>query len=395
MSTSNILYTPFQIPKRFYSLDVIRGLAALSVVFWHWQHFFYNGTAAINFNKTLQPFYSILFIFYDAGLIAVQFFFSLSGFIFFWLYHNNISEGKITAWKFSVLRFSRLYPLHFLTLIFVLFCQSSINYHSGYFIVYSYNDLYHFMLNIFLISNWGFEQGFSYNGPIWSVSIEIMLYIIFFILCRLINTTYYVLLFVITAGLALSIFCPIIGQGIFCFFLGGLIFKFYSGITKSGKIIKVSMPLLIVTLMGWLLVVLEDKYHLLFPILASFIGNICTYHNHNYCADIIHRLFKLFIMGFLFPITILILAIFETIKGSLGRRLSFIGNISYSLYLIHFPLQLLIIIIVDMLAINKLIFYTKSSMLLFIAILISLSLLSYYKFERPMQSYLRNRLITR
>ncbi|MDE2367149.1 MAG: hypothetical protein KGM95_09475, partial [Betaproteobacteria bacterium] len=26
--------------ERFYSLDVLRGIAALSVVLWHWQHFF-------------------------------------------------------------------------------------------------------------------------------------------------------------------------------------------------------------------------------------------------------------------------------------------------------------------------------------------------------------------
>ncbi|MDF7795325.1 hypothetical protein [Pseudomonas syringae] len=26
---------------RLYTLDVLRGVAALSVVFWHWQHFFY------------------------------------------------------------------------------------------------------------------------------------------------------------------------------------------------------------------------------------------------------------------------------------------------------------------------------------------------------------------
>jgi peptidoglycan/LPS O-acetylase OafA/YrhL len=44
-----------------------------------------------------------------------------------------------------------------------------------------YNDFYHFFLNIFLISFWGIEKGFSFNTPIWSVSIEILAYIIFFI----------------------------------------------------------------------------------------------------------------------------------------------------------------------------------------------------------------------
>ena len=52
-------------PQRLYSLDVLRGLAALSVVFWHWQHFFYSGTAPGVVEVEKQPLYSCSFSFYD------------------------------------------------------------------------------------------------------------------------------------------------------------------------------------------------------------------------------------------------------------------------------------------------------------------------------------------
>src|SRR5207244_9707990 len=42
----------------------------------------------------------------------------------------------------------------------------------------------------------------------------------------------------------------------------------------------------------------------------------------------------------LFPLTILTLAVWEARRGRLGRRLAFVGQISYSSYLLHFPLQM-------------------------------------------------------
>lgn len=69
------------LPDKIYSLDVLRGLAALSVVFWHWQHFFYVGSEPNNFILEKQPFYNILSLFYRHGDLAVELFF-----LYFWIY---------------------------------------------------------------------------------------------------------------------------------------------------------------------------------------------------------------------------------------------------------------------------------------------------------------------
>ena len=94
---------------------------------------------------------------------------------------------KVTFQNFFLNRFARLYPLHFATLIIVLILQIiNLNTISN-FQIYFINDLFHFFLNLFFISSWGFEQGYSFNGPIWSISIEIIIYFLFFVLLALLK----------------------------------------------------------------------------------------------------------------------------------------------------------------------------------------------------------------
>ena len=66
-------------PSHLYVLDFSRGIAALSVVLWHWQHFAYiRVEESYKFQKDSQPLYGIFRIFYEAGAMGVQ------------LYSNNV-----------------------------------------------------------------------------------------------------------------------------------------------------------------------------------------------------------------------------------------------------------------------------------------------------------------
>ena len=104
-------------PRHLYSLDVARGIAALSVVLWHWSHFRDGGGLGVENASNEGPLYGLFFLFYERGALAVDFFFSLSGFVFFWLYRDRLLRGEVGGWDFFLLRFSRLYPLHLLTLL--------------------------------------------------------------------------------------------------------------------------------------------------------------------------------------------------------------------------------------------------------------------------------------
>ena len=338
---------------RFYSLDVLRGFAALSVVLTHWRHLFYKGTILGNFNVASQPLYSILFPFYNGGQVAVSLFFSLSGFIFFWLYSERINKKSINAWNFSIMRFSRLYPLHIITLFIVLIVQIFTYDRIGDFFVYVDNNIYHFILNIFFISAWGFQKGQSFNGPIWSVSIEILLYLIFFVVCRITSARISVLSFFTAFGLILvAIRYTSIGVGIFFFFLGGIVYLIYLKLIKR-RLERIEKLLTFVTISGWVVAVINVKYKLIEYMILNLMPFQLIYNGHDYSQKFAYYFNNLLFYGLLFSITILTLVIIETRREHLGKRLSFIGNISYSSYLIHFPLQLIFINLIGFVGIDS------------------------------------------
>jgi len=153
--------------RRFYSLDVLRGVAALAIVFWHWQHFHW-----VHGVPLVRPMERIFFLFYGGGWLAVYLFFTLSGFVFFWLYAKDVANRRVSARDFFVLRFSRLYPLYLATLLAAALGHFAFRRLSGTDFVYRFNDGYHFLLNLGMASSWGLEKGNSFNGPARTISVE-------------------------------------------------------------------------------------------------------------------------------------------------------------------------------------------------------------------------------
>lgn len=381
------------IPRRFYSLDLIRGLAALSVVFWHWQHFFYDGSSSGAFDPQAQPFYTQFFMLYQKGWLAVDFFFSLSGFIFFWLYAKSIAERRMGAWDFFVLRFSRLYPLHIATFLFVLCAQSLFFAQYGDYFVYPNNDLYHGVLHVLMASNWGLERGWAFNAPIWSVSVEVLMYALFFSVCLLFRMRLTVVLLLICAGLLMLEVRPVLGRGLFSFFMGGLAFMAYRQACAGGGFHKALLGSVLIVVLLWVATALEMKFEWLWPRLADTLAMWLAPQWQIHIPDFIRRAGLLFVTGLLFPLTIISLALIETWRGCLGRRLAFLGHISYSSYLLHFPLQLVLFSVVMWLGVEREFFYSKSAMLIYFAVLIPLCLASYYFFECPVQRVSRKYLL--
>ena len=167
--------------NKLLGLELIRFISALSVLVWHYQHFSYVADKPIDFIQEHQPLYSLFSLFYVSGFYGVKIFWCISGFIFFWKYREAIASSAINYKKFFVLRFSRLYPLHIFTLLLMLALQAIYFAKKDYFFVYQNNDVPHFIYQLFLASNWGFEKGSSFNGPIWSISVEVLIYCFFFL----------------------------------------------------------------------------------------------------------------------------------------------------------------------------------------------------------------------
>jgi len=363
------------LPRHYYSLDALRGVAALIIVFWHWQHFYIQGTAAPDFDPTQQPLFWLFVPFYTEGWRAVDVFFCLSGFIFYWLYSERIWTRATTLKEFFVLRFSRLYPLHFLTLLLVLVGQRVMLRLTGSAFAYDHNDPYHFLLQLMFASNWGFERGYSFNGPVWSVSVEVLIYALFCLVCRLNFRRWWQLVILAISGHLLTrINLGHVGQGVLSFFAGGLAYYAFICIWRRQPSRRALVNTALVTGLLWVLV-LANLY------VKAAVG------------EALFKTPRFFFEFLLYPLTLVTLALWETYRGTLGRRVAFLGHISYSSYLLHFPLQLIIVGAAFELAVPRTIFFTPAALVLFFATLIAVSLASYYYFERPVQAWIRKRLM--
>ena len=346
---------------RIYSIEFLRLLTSLSVLLYHYRLFFapYNSYSLFNFSekKFDLPFYTFLEVFYTKGIYGVHVFYTISGFVFALVYLS--SKEKISLKEFFVNRFGRLYPLHFATLIIVTFLLFANWFLNNSFVInpFHFNDIYHFFLQIFFISSWGFENGHSFNTPIWSVSVEVAIYGIFFLTLNYLKKykiwlalfLCLVLLIINKIGLNNSLFLECARL----FFSGVLIYYIFA---KS----KFKQVLLFLSL---LLIVL------------SFVGNFKTYI---FCPSLV-----------LFTVMLE-----EKIKNiKIKNFFSVSGNLTYALYLLHFPVILLAIITQKKLNFSGTIFEKHYFFFSFLIVLIILSYNCFKFYEKPMNKKIRNVLL--
>ncbi|WP_179337760.1 acyltransferase family protein [Winogradskyella ludwigii] len=154
--------------KRFYTLDAFRGLAALLVFLYH------------------APNLSILTknSFIKGSGVFVDLFFVLSGFVIYHNYKNKLYNFNMSK-SFILKRFNRLLPLHIYTLL-VLLLLEVIKYLAQDYITFSTipfesNTIASFWPQLFLVNSTPLFCGFNWNGQNWSISAELITYLLFII----------------------------------------------------------------------------------------------------------------------------------------------------------------------------------------------------------------------
>jgi peptidoglycan/LPS O-acetylase OafA/YrhL len=357
--------------KRFKALDGIRGIAAIVVAFfWHYKAFF----------ETDKPFYSFGYWAYNYGWIMVDLFFILSGFVFFTVYDKMIQEHKMNVKDFIVLRFSRLYPLHFLTLCIVLFFKvvqklfdNTIYMWNGY--RYSILDLF---INIPMLQNGWLTTRYSFNAPSWSVSIEIMMYLVFFYIFHNSGSTkkYLIHTFImIYGGLVLYVsgwntafFNGQIARGLMGFFLGIITAEMYNYCKNNGKNKNIFLALCGIGILGTTVLPVIIGYNRipLWVLITTFV---------------------------LFPSLIIFAAYSKPFSKVLAiAPLRYFGDLSYSIYLWHYPVVLIVRNIDNYF--NMALDYSNNLFFVgYFLIVIIISHISHYCFENPIQKYIRNKFI--
>ena len=348
--------------NKLLGLEALRFVAAFAVLIWHYQHFAYLADKPVDLFRDQLPLYGLLQPFYEAGQYGVWVFWCISGFIFFWKYRDTISDRSMPGWTFFVFRLSRLYPLHFVTLIIVTVLQTVYFRQHGYFFVYQDNDVRHFLLQIFMASEWGLQHGNSFNGPIWSISVEVLVYILFFLLLRFVTKSALLNMFVIVV-------CLNLGGQLFCclafFYTGGLAAIARRAIASAASRFAIEA-------MAWTTVVIV-------PVL------IWTFRLQPAMVD------WLFLLTYT-PVLLFCLSCEITLSAPTTRALEAAGNMTYSSYLLHFPIQLLI---ASGFAASgaPIPFYDASFFAVFITSTLLASYLTYRYFEAPAQALIRNYLL--
>ena len=358
--------------RSFFGLEILRFLCSASILVWHYQHFFYGPRQqpVPEFEISRQPFFQSLEFFYREGSRAVAVFWMISGFIFCWKYLDAIRLNQVSFRKFAVDRFARLYPLNLLTLLMVVGLGAIFFAQAGYSFVYQGPDAGSFVANLLYVQQWFAIH--SLNGPAWSVSIEVIVYVVFFGIALWVRPYFLLAAVLSVTGL-------------------GLVWAGYRLDQVSGllyHLVKTQfVSCLMYFMMGSVIYQLRIKGLQIFSlsVLVVFLVFLATNHLGLFMLAIPAKL-------------ILIISVFLLVpdgariwKSSLAGFFVRLGSLTYSIYLLHFCIQLLIVIAFARLGIDRDIFYSRTAFVAFMLICFGLSYFSFHYFEHPMQNLIRRK----
>lgn len=356
---------------RLAPLDALRGLAALAVpTFTHFQHF--GG------DRNAYPYNHLALVhwFYGYSQFFVDLFFVLSGVVMTYRYLEPLSARRVDGREFFLLRFSRLYPLHLLMLLVAAGVQWTLlaTHHNP--VIYSQADFFLFVLHLTFLNVW-FEHGPGYNYASWSVCAEVFVYILFFVFARARKNTFLIAsalsVFVgiaVLSGIALPLLNRNMARAPVGFFMGVLAFQGMRHVSRR----------------GWGPAVGTACFGALVAVLV--IANAISYDAWIGGDPLPYGLA-------LFPLLTVSALYFPPLAWLLSfRPWTFLGDISYAIYLSHIPVQM---ILLSLTTVRGVALPTSSPWFFWawVRALICLGTVVHYGFERPALRWLRRRLSPR
>lgn len=283
-------------------LTILRGLAALWVVFYH-------------IADRLAPYLGSSVVGYiHQGYLAVDFFFVLSGFVIALNYQKHFESFKTSIFKeFIIKRIARIYPLHLLILCCYLIIPFLYWVTNRAFNI----EVTNFVTHLFLVNNWFIFANMSWNVPAWSISAEFFAYLLFPLIAIYFNKhksllslvlTYIVLNIIIIIWFScqnvVSIGVDIPQNGLI-----RCIIQFSLGVVVYNLINNYQNRLTAITL------------NLILFVLISLFLNVSNYF---------------FIPTLMVLLLLLAIKIEHTYQFTYPNILIWLGNISYSTYLCHY-----------------------------------------------------------
>lgn len=294
--------------NRFVVLDSWRGIAALSIVAFHFRTTAGLGNIAI----------------FNGMYLFVDFFFVLSGFVIYSSYGFKLGSGYSIR-RFLWLRFGRVYPLHVAALFGTIALQAVIVYpRTGHWFPGPTESWDTILANVFLVHSLHVYDFLTWNEPSWSISVEFFTYLLFaiaikfggrafFILCASAILASPIFLFVFNSGKNLDSTATYgIVRCIYGFGVGIVAYELYVGAAKLRILLQakpfwssVMEAVTVIVIAAFIALVGTGPVSLLAPLL--FAVSVIIFAAE---AGLLSRLLHL-------------------------RPLVLLGTISYSLYMVH------------------------------------------------------------
>jgi peptidoglycan/LPS O-acetylase OafA/YrhL len=156
-------------------IEPLTGLRAYAAFWALSRHFFFGGAYAIGFGTRVDL--GPAFPFAIMGSNAIDIFFVLSGFVIAYVYRARFSDGlKISElWRYYAVRLGRIYPVH-VAILGAMAVGYSVDVLPWDKIPFDWAGL---IVNLLMVQCWGFYPELVWNRPSWTVSAEWFVYMLF------------------------------------------------------------------------------------------------------------------------------------------------------------------------------------------------------------------------
>ena len=301
----------------------------MTLVIVFFQHYYW---LMICSDQTKVPIKLLSFL-YEKGYYFVETFFVLSGFGMATGYARKLKDTEdVNIFSFLCARMKKLFPIMTVALFATIFLQIIWHLLFGTWFQVSEVTVYSFILSLLNISSGWFVLDKSLNMPLWYISALMLDYVIFYCICRVSKKDRGLYLFLSAATFCWGVSIIITGKcsdqaftyynvsrGHACFFTGVLLKAFvdYVNVEKA-----------------------RSRIATFFFVFFSFIMGCCfVFHSETKILASTQWLSQMIYGNVLSPMLIWICLFFRPLQCILRiKPLVFLGNISSSLYIWHFPL---------------------------------------------------------
>lgn len=312
--------------KRFEVLDSWRGICALFVVLGHFLP--YLRETGISFGSMASNSY-----------VFVDFFFVLSGFVITRNYWTRI-ETKTQAFRFMMVRWGRVYPLHVFMLFLIIGLESS-NPIGGADAMFSTQSksVESLIGNLLLIHSMGVYPVLTWNFPSWSISVEFFSYLTFAVLLWVWGTRRMPIFAAVIMLIAPVLLWFIAGE------LGG---KMESNITYDYGFLRCLGGFFAGVMVCKLFEKSENKLHQIGKMHATILEILMLISVVLFTSNV-DNTYLSYASPLLFSVCVLVFSIEGGVVSTLlkTKPFLFLGALSYSLYMTHAFIQRVVVTGID------------------------------------------------